>query len=192
VSSPGRFDAQRHIVLIGYRGTGKTTVGRALAGRLRRPFIDTDELIEQAAGRSVAEIFRHEGEPAFRMREAHTLERALSLSPAVISAGGGAILSENNRSRLAQLGCCVWLRAEPDELLARLSADARTAALRPALTGKPPEEEIRELLARRSPLYERLATFSVQTDNRSIDSIVDEIVLRLPVNRVDDVQEPPA
>jgi len=170
--------ARRRIILIGYRGSGKTTVGRALARRLACAFVDTDEAVEKQAGRSVSQIFDAEGESAFRAREAAALQQALGGTAMVVSVGGGAVKSERNRELMKAAGDCVWLRAAPHELLRRLQADERSAALRPALTPASPSVELAQVLAERTPLYEALAQFAVETDGRGIDTIVEEILAR--------------
>lgn len=167
---------QGHVVLIGYRGCGKTTIGSVLARRLGRDLIDTDTWIERSAGRAVAEIFRVEGEAAFRARETDAIAWAVAQPPAVISVGGGAVLAEHNRRLLAAAGVCIWLRAGVDELLRRLALDPRSATLRPALTASPPRDEIERLLAERTPLYQQLARLTVQTDQREIATIVNDIL----------------
>src|SRR5215218_8652222 len=123
------------VVLIGYRGSGKTTVGKRLADRLWQPFVDTDELIVRKAGKSIREVFEQEGEPAFRDLEAAVVRDALMLQEHVISLGGGALLREENRAALKASGHkVVYLKCEPAELYKRISADPETAAARPNLT----------------------------------------------------------
>ena len=112
------------LALIGYRGTGKSTVGRILADRLDRPFLDADLEIEARAGRSIASIFAEWGEPAFRDWEERTLVELTATYPdAILATGGGAVLRASNRELLARFGFVVWLRAEPAELARRLEAD---------------------------------------------------------------------
>ena len=114
--------------MIGYRGTGKSTVGRILADRLNRTFLDADLEIEARAGRSISAIFTEEGEPVFRDWEERTLaELTRAIPTAVIATGGGAVLREANRRRLRDFGFVVWLTAEPAELARRLEADPRGA-----------------------------------------------------------------
>lgn len=109
-----------NVYLIGFRGSGKTTVGQQLAGRLGLSAIDSDDLIEQAAGASIREIFEREGEAGFRDREQAVVEQLASAAesaPRVVSLGGGAILREANRQQLAASGVCVWLTASPEKLV---------------------------------------------------------------------------
>ncbi|MEW6253281.1 MAG: shikimate kinase [Planctomycetota bacterium] len=172
--------APGNLILIGYRGCGKTAVGRELAARLGRPFMDTDEQIVAREGHSIREIFQQRGEAAFRAAETRVLEQVLT-SPApadrrVISVGGGAVLSDENRRRLKAAGVCIWLTAPPEELHRRLLADPVTAANRPALTERDALTEIRHLLAVRGPLYAAIADHIVETAGRSVADVVNLIV----------------
>lgn len=156
-----------NIVLIGYRGSGKSAVGRALAGKLGWPLIDTDALIEQRAGRSIREIFTRDGEPAFRDLEAAVVAEASWRDRHVISAGGGVVLRASNTAALKQHGKLVWLSAPPEVLWARIEADSATSVTRPNLTTAGGLEEVRELLARRLPLYEAAA--DLRLDSSKLD-----------------------
>ncbi len=150
-----------NVVLIGYRGSGKTTAGRLLADRLWRPFADLDERIVARAGCSIREIFDQQGEEAFRAMESAELADLLSQDDQIISLGGGAILREHNRSMLAAPTAAarvIYLRCEPDELHRRIHADSATAAARPPLTALGGGiDEITQLLALREPLYRAVA-----------------------------------
>lgn len=159
------------IVLVGFRGCGKTSAARGLGQRLGRPAVDTDSLIEEQAGCSVREIFARLGEAAFRAMESRVLEEVIGRGGQVISVGGGAVLLEANR-RVLRRGVCVWLRASAEELARRLAADERSATLRPALTALPPEEEVRRLLAVREPLYREVADAAVDTEGKSAEDII--------------------
>ncbi|MCA9079658.1 MAG: shikimate kinase [Planctomycetaceae bacterium] len=166
------------ITLIGYRGSGKSTVGAQLAARLNWDFVDSDTLIEQRAGKSIAEIFRDDGEPHFRFLEAGVLAELLTQPHMVIGAGGGAILDSQTRAAMRLAGPVIWLQASASELLARIQADASSAQRRPALTDQDQQTEVEQVLAIRQPLYAEAATMTVSVENRTVAAIVDEIVSR--------------
>jgi len=164
------------ITIIGYRGTGKTTVGAQLADRLGWDYVDTDPEIERRAGESIAAIFAKHGEAHFRDLESQELARQLSGEKKVVSAGGGAILREENRQLMRGAGPVVWLAADVQTLADRISNDPTTQSRRPALTQADPVSEILQVLTQRLPLYEQAATIRVETDHRSPEEIVDEIM----------------
>jgi shikimate kinase len=167
------------LALIGYRGTGKSTVGRILAGRLNRPFLDADREIEARAGRPIPTIFTEWGEPAFRDWEERTLAELTAAHPAaVLATGGGAVLRAANRRRIAGFGFVVWLTAHPAELARRLEADGRGLAARPALTPAGTLEEIAQVLAVRSPFYRGLADVVLETGDLSPAQVADAILER--------------
>jgi shikimate kinase len=168
------------ITLVGYRGTGKSTIAVALARRLAWAAVDADVEIERRAGRTIREIFEAGGEAAFRAVERRVMSDLLSGERRVVAAGGGAVLDADTRRELACAGPVVWLRASCETILARLAGDASTPGRRPSLTDQEPRAEIESLLAQREPLYRGLALFAVDTDGRSPDEIVAEIWARLP------------
>lgn len=168
-----------NVILIGYRGTGKSSVGRRLAQRLHRPFLDADEQLEERVGCSIAEYFASDGESAFRDRESEILAELVQQTDAVISLGGGAVLRPQNRQAIRQGGFVVWLQANPETLAKRLHADATTAGRRPALTTHDPMTEILALLEQRRPFYAECAEHTIDTERKSLDAIVDEIVCLL-------------
>jgi len=150
------------IVLIGYRGSGKTTVGRLLAKRLGKPFVDCDEVIVAREGKSIREIFLTRGEEAFRKAEMEAISDLASGADCVIALGGGAIIREQNRRALAGHKI-VYLRCEPEELLRRIKADPATSDNRPNLTSLGGGiEEIQSLLRQREPIYR--AAMSAELD----------------------------
>jgi shikimate kinase len=156
-------------------GAGKSTVGRVLAERLALPFVETDALIVEQAGRSIPEVFAAEGEPGFRDRETAVLRSLAGTRDAVIATGGGILGREMNRRLLRELGTVVYLRARPETILARLAADGPPES-RPMLAGDP-QGRVRALLAERTPLYEQ-ADLTVDTDGLSAEAVVHEIVRR--------------
>ena len=151
------------VVLIGYRGSGKSTVGKRLADRLWQPFVDTDELIVRKAGKTIREIFENQGELAFRDLESTIVRDTLKLQEHVISLGGGALLREENRAALKASGHkVVYLKCAPEELYKRILADPESADARPNLTDSGGLEEVKNLLAAREPTYR--ATMSAELD----------------------------
>lgn len=168
------------VTLIGYRGTGKSSVAPVLAARLGWPWVDADRELVTRAGRSIAEIFATAGEPEFRRLERETLVSLLARDKLVLAAGGGAILNPDTRRDVRAAGPVVWLRADVATLARRLGADDTTAGQRPSLTGGNAIDEIAGVLARREPLYRETATLNVSTVDRTITEIVEEILAKLP------------
>jgi shikimate kinase len=165
------------LALVGSRATGKSTVGRLLAARAARPFVDADVEVEARAGRSIRAIFEESGEPVFRDWEERVLREAAESSPgAVLATGGGAVLREANRRLLRSFGLVVWLKADPAVLARRLEADDRAGAGRPALTPAGAVAEIADVLAARTPLYEEVAHVSIDTDGKSARAVADEVL----------------
>jgi shikimate kinase len=168
---------RRGLVLIGYRGTGKTTVGRILAERSGRRFVDSDREIEARSGRSIRSIFCESGETAFRDWEEHTLADLIAEAPgAILATGGGAVLREANRRRLRDFGFVAWLTADPSELARRLEADRSGLADRPALTAAGTLDEIARVLAARTPLYRGSADAIIPTDGRGPREVAEAIL----------------
>ena len=151
-------------LLIGYRGSGKTTIGRKLADRLWQSFVDVDELIVKDAGKSIKDIFEQDGEPAFRDLEEKALRQAVAMSEHVVALGGGSVLRESNRDSIKASGRkVIYLRCTPAELHKRIAADPQTAAMRPSLTQLGGSvEEIEKLLAEREPLYRQVMTAELE------------------------------
>ena len=168
------------IFLIGYRGTGKSTVARLLAARLGWDWRDADEVLEAKFGRPITEIFQTNGEAKFREMETAVMDELCKLSSVVIATGGGVVLREANRELMRQTGRVIWLKADVDTIWKRIQSDAAEGRSRPALTvgGR---TEIEQLLRVREPLYRATAEFSVETANQTGDEIVEEIALRIQV-----------
>ena len=146
------------LLLAGFMGAGKSTVGRIVAERLAVPFIDLDDRVEQRAGASIAQIFETEGEPVFRAFESEALEEIAEEEDVVVACGGGVVLSDENRQLMRDLGCVVYLAVTPEEVLARVGG----ADSRPLLAGKGGEVAARLIDARRV-LYESVADITVDT-----------------------------
>ena len=164
--------AERHLVLIGMMGSGKTTVGRRVAARLGRRLYDSDAEVEARTGRTVREIFETDGEAAFRVEEARALADALAdPEPVVVAAAGGVVLDPRNRERLRQAGTVVWLDARPDALARRVS----TGAHRPLL-GDDPLTALRRLDSERRPLYGEVADHVVPVEDRPLDDVVADVL----------------
>lgn len=159
------------IVITGFMATGKSTVGRRLAQRLGRRFVDTDQLVEERANASVAEIFEHEGEAGFRARERDAVAAACAQSDVVIAIGGGALTDPDNRTLLQAAGPLVCLEASAEEILKRVG----DASSRPLLASVPDRlQRIRDLQAAREPIY-RLATHRVDTTGLGLDDVVERV-----------------
>jgi shikimate kinase len=167
------------ILLIGYRGTGKSTVARHLAERLGYDFVDADAEIERRAGKSIAAIFAEDGEAAFRDFETRLVAELSGLQRTVVALGGGAVLRETNRNAIRAAGPVVWLTAPVDVIVARLAADPTTARRRPNLTKIGGREEVEALLAERTPIYRQCATLVVNTDGKTCAQVADEIAANL-------------
>lgn len=168
-----------NIALIGYRGTGKTTVAERLAARLGWTWVDADAEIEQLAGKSISAIFADDGEPAFRDLEAAVAADLCRRANTAIALGGGAVLREENRRALAAAGAVVWLRAPVEAIERRLTTDPTTPGRRPNLTNTGGRSEIERLLAERTPIYRACATLEVDTEDKTPADIADEIVAAL-------------
>lgn len=165
-----------NLVLIGYRGTGKTSVGPLLAERLGWKFIDADPYLEAKAGRSIKEIFATQGEPVFRDLEASVIAELAAGDSQVLALGGGAVMREETRRVVSECGKSVWLQASPETIYARIAGDPTTAERRPNLTAQGGLHEISELLTRRAPIYRECADFIVDTEGKDVDQIADEIL----------------
>jgi len=168
-----------NIFLIGYRCTGKTTVGRSLAKRLERLFIDTDLELVKEQGENISGIVSNRGWSAFREIENRVIQYVCERDNQVVATGGGAVLDEDNVKRMKDSGVLVWLRADIKTIEKRIIEDNTTQDFRPALTSKGSVEEIQETLLVRNPYYERAMDFSVDTDFMDIDSVCDTIIQKL-------------
>lgn len=166
------------LIFIGYRGTGKTTAAKKIAAHLGIPVFDSDPEIERQTGKSIAEIFAQDGESAFREREESVIAEILaSAMPLVLATGGGAILRESTRKRLRNAGRVIWLTATPETILHRITADAASQTMRPNLTALPMREEIITILEQRKPLYAETAHEIIDTDCRTAEEIMENVLL---------------
>ena len=161
----------RNIVLVGFMGTGKSVVGKLLAKKLNMDFVESDEMIEIREKSPIKDIFEKKGEPYFRLVEKDVMKEASSRKNIVISAGGGAIVDEDNLKNLKNSGVVICLKASPETILKR-TKDLKT---RPLLNVADPKKQIEELLQKREAYYNR-ADFSIETDNLSVDEVAVKIM----------------
>ena len=171
-----------NLILVGPMGAGKSTVGRRLAHALGLPFFDSDREIEARTGANIALIFELEGEAGFRARERNMIEELTVHPQFVLATGGGAILDPYNRRRMAAHGRVIYLRATVDQQLARTARDHS----RPLLQTDDPRARLESLLAARDPLYREIADLVIETDKRSVQSVVQEILRRLGLRALAD------
>ena len=165
-----------NVALIGFMGVGKTAVGWILAEKLNKEFIELEALIEQRAGKTIPEIFRQDGEIAFRELEIAVTKEAAREKGSVIACGGGVVLNKINIDRLKKEAVIVYLTASPKAILKRTLHDDEE---RPLLKVADPTQTIKELSQFRKPFYERAADFTINTSRLSIDSVVEQIITRL-------------
>lgn len=165
-----------NIILIGFRGAGKTTVGSMLSQRLGKEFIDADEYLEQKEGKTIKDIFAIGGERLFREIEAQVIAELSLLNNKIIATGGGVILREENIKNLKRNGIFIFLDADADTLYRRISGDSLTNRRRPNLTSQGGYQEIQHLLELRKPLYDKAADCVINTAGITLSDIVDKIV----------------
>ena len=162
-----------NIILTGFMGCGKTSVGIRLSYTLRRTLIDTDKWIEKKQGKTVSEIFASEGEEAFRRMESECIRELIGTAEGqVISTGGGLPVRKENRKLLKELGTVYYLKATPECVYERLKGDTT----RPLLQGENPREKIRELLEAREAFYQEGAGVVIEVSAKSFEDIITEIV----------------
>jgi len=168
-----------NIYLIGYRCTGKTTLGRELARELSWEFVDMDDLLVAEAGQSINEMVAEKGWPYFRSQERALLSRLAGKGHLVVGTGGGIILDPDNVANMRTSGKVVWLQCSSAAITRRIQDDARTEEMRPALTDKGLIDEIESVLKEREPLYSSAAHFSLATDEADINGLCKEIIAKL-------------
>lgn len=161
--------------LIGPMGAGKTTIGRELAKALKAEFLDSDREIERRTGATIPLIFELEGEAGFRVREAAMINELTQRQGIVLATGGGAVLDGNNRAKLAARGYVIYLNAAIEQLLKRTAKDSH----RPLLQTPDPAHSLRELMQAREPLYREIADLIIETDGRTVRSVVQEITKQI-------------
>ncbi len=165
-----------NIALIGFMGTGKTAVGKLLAEKLDKDFIELDALIEEKAEKTIPEIFEQDGEIAFREREIEATREVAEKENAVIACGGGIVLNQINVDRLKKQSVIVYLTASPEVILKRTSSDKDE---RPLLVAEDKAAKVDALLKLRKPFYERAADITVDTSELEVTGVVEQILAGL-------------
>ena len=169
-------------------GGGKSTVGRHLARRLDTAFVDTDAVIERRIGCPIRTFFEREGEDVFRDIESALLAELIADTHGVIATGGGVVLRDQNRTLLRDQTTCIYLRSSPEELFRRLRHDSK----RPLLQVADPLARLRELFAKRDPLYRRSAHFIIETGRPSVATLVNMILMQLELAGAIDPNDVPS
>ena len=166
-----------NVILIGFRCTGKTSVGEQLARRLGRPFIDADTYLQEREGKTIAEVFAEGGETLFRQLEREVIAELTEREGLVLAAGGGAVLDEENVQRLRASGVVVRLTASLETILARLRGDGKTRSERPRLTAEEDmRREVERLLDYRESFYQRAADLTIDTEGKTVEEVADNVV----------------
>ena len=169
-----------NIALIGYRCSGKTEVGKILAGELGLDFVDSDLLIEEHEGCRIDEMIAEKGWDHFRKIESMMIETVSNRDNLVIATGGGVVLDDGNVKCLHQNGLIVWLKGDAEVLKERMERDPRSEETRPSLTGADPLEEINQMLEIRTPLYRRAGDIAVDTGTLTVREVAGRIIKNLP------------
>jgi shikimate kinase len=168
-----------NIVLIGYRGSGKTSVGKLIAKKLGRGFVDTDNLIIEKAGSSINEMVKEKGWPYFRDMEKDVIKELSGSDNLVIATGGGVVTNDINMDNLKANGIIIWLDVDVETVKKRLSRDNTSKENRPSLTGDNPVDEIGEVMEKRRPLYMKACNISIDTDKMNINDVADMVIKRV-------------
>jgi shikimate kinase len=169
-----------NIVLVGYRCSGKTAVGKILAKELRRDFLDTDALIEARVSCPIERLISTEGWDHFRGVEKRLVKESSKRDNFVIATGGGVVMDEENVKNLKENAWIVWLKGNPDVLKERMDKERRSGKIRPSLTGADPLEEIKEVLHIRSPMYQHAADLMVDTNHLTLKEVAASIIAAMP------------
>ena len=167
-----------NLFLIGYRCSGKTTVGKSLAEAVKQPFVDADAVLVRRYGQHIKEIVDAQGWQAFRRMERSTLAQICEKDRQIVATGGGVVLDNANVHLMKSSGLLIWLQATAETIGRRMAPDENTANFRPPLTDRGPIREIEDMLLQREPCYERASDMTIQTDHRSVFQIVALIVHR--------------
>ena len=167
------------ISLVGFRGSGKSSVGPLLAERLQMEFVDTDQQIEKNTKQSIPDIFAHQGEEYFRKVEAETLQMIYRKENQVVATGGGAVLNPQTQSLIRARGPVIWLQADAETTLKRIQKDQSAGSVRPALTDLDFQQEIITLLKHRKPVYQKVSHIQIDTVDKTPEKIVTLILQTL-------------
>jgi shikimate kinase len=173
-----------NLFLIGYRCSGKTTIGKSIAKAIGWSFVDSDIRVAKACGKSIQDIIDTEGWDAFRRMEHSTIEQICTHDRQVVATGGGVVLDADNIGAMKTCGILNWLGASPGTIRKRMLADKNSGHFRPALTDRGRIEEIEGMLLQRNPYYESASDFSILTDNMLVDEIAAIIIKKLSIGPV--------
>ena len=168
-----------NIVLIGYRGSGKSTVGMRIARCLEMTFVDTDDLLEKHHGMSISDMVKAHGWEYFRAAEKDIIKEVADMNHLVIAPGGGAVLDTDNVIALRKNGIILWLKADLQTLLKRMNQDPETYFRRPTLTGKGTLEELEEMISVREPFYQRSSQIQIDTSALEAEEVVEYVLTTL-------------
>ena len=173
-----------NLFLIGYRCSGKTTVGKSIALAIDWSFVDSDLQVTRKEGKSINEIIDNAGWDAFRRMERSALKQICTVDRQVVATGGGVVLDAENVKAMKTSGTVVWLDAGAATIRERMRRDKNTENFRPTLTDKGRMEEIEDMLLKRNPLYENASDFSIHTDHVPVKEIAQKIIKKLSVGPV--------
>jgi shikimate kinase len=168
-----------NLFMIGYRCTGKTTIGKSIAAAIDWPFVDADTLLVRECGKPIKEIVDTEGWEAFRRMERSTLKQICTKDRQIVATGGGVVLDKANIKAMKTSGMVIWLSATSETIQKRMLQDKNTGNFRPALTEKGHMQEIEDMLLKRNPYYESASDFSIQTDDEPVSEITQTIIEKL-------------
>jgi len=168
-----------NLFLIGYRCTGKTTIGKAIAAAIEWSFVDADTLLVRECGKPIKEIVDTEGWDAFRRMERSTLKQICTADRQIVATGGGVVLDKANIKAMKTSGMVIWLGATAETIQKRMLQDKNTGNFRPALTDKGRMEEIEDMLLKRNPYYESASDFCIQTDDLPVNEITTQIIQKM-------------
>ncbi len=171
---------EMNVVLIGYRCSGKTAVGKTLARQVERDFLDTDALIEEIAGCSIETLVSRRGWNHFRDMEKRLIAEVSKRENLIIATGGGVVMDEDNVRNLKHNTWVVWLKGKPEILRERMAEEQKSGRIRPSLTGAGSLEEITQVLSLREPLYQMAAEHMVDTSSLSVLEVTALIIRNLP------------